>query len=397
VFHDRAEINVRAGRGGDGSLHFRREKHVPKGGPDGGDGGPGGDVVLVADPDLRDLSSFRVKRRHKAGSGEPGRGALKHGATGESIELRVPVGTQVLDEDEQLIADLAAPGARMIAARGGAAGRGNKRFASPTRRAPRFAETGLPGEEATYSLRLKLLADAALVGLPNAGKSSLLTRISNAKPKVAEYPFTTLAPILGTVDAPDASRQLTVADVPGLIEGASEGVGLGHEFLAHLERANLLLHVIDSSGDDVAERFATIDRELAAYGAGLETRPQAIVLNKIDLRADPPDFDVEDERIVRVFRVSCATGAGIEEFRRALFELCPPQALAAPAEDGLVDFLVYRPRPGGRRFRVLRTDRGFRISGEVPADQEELDAALEAAGARRGDEVEVDGEILEVQ
>jgi GTP-binding protein len=397
VFHDRAEINVQAGRGGDGSLHFRREKHVPKGGPDGGDGGPGGDVVLVADPDLRDLSAFRVKRRYKAGSGEPGRGALKHGATGESIELRVPVGTQVLDGDEQLIADLAAPGARMIAARGGTPGRGNKRFATPTRRAPRFAETGLPGEEATYDLRLKLLADAALVGLPNAGKSSLLARISNAKPKVAEYPFTTLAPILGTVDAPDASRQLTVADVPGLIEGASEGVGLGHEFLAHLERANLLLHVIDSSEDDAAERFATIDRELAAYGAGVETRPQVIVLNKIDLRADPPVFDVEDERIVRVFQVSCATGAGIEELRRALFELCPPQALAPLSEDGLVDFLVYRPRPGGRRFRVLRTDRGFRISGEVPADQDELAAALEAAGARRGDEVEVDGEVLEVQ
>jgi GTP-binding protein len=397
VFQDRAQINVQAGRGGDGSLHFRREKHVPKGGPDGGDGGPGGDVVLVADPDLRDLSAFRVKRRYKAGNGGPGRGALKHGATGESVELRVPVGTQVLDEAEQLIADLAVPGARMIAARGGTPGRGNKRFATPTRRAPRFAETGLPGEEATYDLRLKLLADAALVGLPNAGKSSLLTRISNAKPKVAEYPFTTLAPILGTVDAPDASRQLTVADVPGLIEGASEGVGLGHEFLAHLERANLLLHVIDSSEDDAAQRFATIDHELAAYGAGLETRPQAIVLNKIDLRANPPSFDVADERIVRVFQVSCATGAGIEDLRRALFELCPPQTLAPLSEDGLVDFLVYRPRPGGRRFRVLRTDRGFRISGEAPADQEELAAALEAAGARRGDEVEVDGEVLEVQ
>jgi GTPase len=397
VFHDRARIDVQAGRGGDGSLHFRREKHVPKGGPDGGDGGPGGDVVLVADPDLRDLSAFRIKRRYKAGSGEPGRGALKHGATGEALELRVPVGTQVLNEQEQVIADLAVPGARMVAARGGIAGRGNKRFATPTRRAPRFAETGLPGEVASLDLRLKLLADAALVGLPNAGKSSLLTRISNARPKVAEYPFTTLAPVLGTVDAPDASRQLTVADVPGLIEGASEGVGLGHEFLAHLERANLLLHVIDSSEDDVAERFATIDRELAAYGAGLETRPQAIVLNKIDLRPDTPAFDVEDDRIVRVFQVSCATGEGVEELRRALFELCPPQAPAAPSEDGLVDFLVYRPRPGGRRFRVLRTDRGFRISGEVPADEEELAAALEAAGARTGDEVEVDGEFLEVQ
>jgi GTPase len=397
MFHDRARIRVQAGRGGDGSLHFRREKHVPKGGPDGGDGGPGGDVVLFADPDLRDLSSFRARRWFRAENGEPGRGSLKHGATGGAVEIRVPVGTQVLDEDGQLIADLAAPGARVVAARGGVAGRGNKRFATPTRRTPRFAETGLPGEEATLDLRLKLLADAALVGLPNAGKSSLLARISNARPKVADYPFTTLAPILGTVDAPDGTRQLTVADVPGLIEGASEGVGLGHEFLAHLERANLLLHVIDASEDDVAERFQTIDRELDAYGAGLETRPQAVVLNKIDLRPDEPPFDVEDERIVRVFRVSCATGAGIEELKRELFELCPPQAPVEEAGDGLVDFLVYRPRPGGRRFRILRTDRGFRIAGDVPEDEAELDAALKAAGARKGDEVEVAGEVMEVQ
>jgi GTPase len=397
MFDDRARIHVQAGRGGDGSLHFRREKHVPKGGPDGGDGGPGGDVVLLADPNLRDLSAFRAKRKFKAGSGDPGRGALKHGASGETVEVRVPVGTQVLDEDAQLIADLASPNARIVAARGGIPGRGNKRFASPTRRTPRFAETGLPGEEATFDLRLKLLADAALVGLPNAGKSSLLTRISNARPKVADYPFTTLAPVLGTVDAPDGTRQLTVLDVPGLIEGASEGVGLGHEFLAHLERANLLLHVIDAAADDVAERFATIDAELAAYGAGLETRPQAVVLNKIDLRADAPPFDVDDPRIVRVFRVSCATGAGIDELKRTLFELCPPQAPPDVAENGLVDFLVYRPRPGGRRFRVLRTDRGFRITGAVPTDEEELTAALKAAGARKGDEVELEGEVLEFQ
>src|SRR5207249_3533886 len=261
----------------------------------------------------------------------------------------------------------------------------------------RFAETGLPGEQATLDLRLKLVADAALVGLPNAGKSSLLTRISNARPKVAAYPFTTLAPVLGTVDAPDRSRQLTVADVPGLIEGASQGVGLGHEFLAHLERANILLHVIDAAEDDTESRFATIDSELEAYGAGLDTRPQVIVLNKIDLRPDLPTFDVRDNRIVRVFQVSCATGAGIDELKRALFELCPAQAPAALPEDGLVDFLVYRPRPGGRRFRILRTDRGFRIHGQVPSDEEELAAALKAAGARKGDEVEVDGEVLVVQ
>src|SRR5690349_7799284 len=197
---------------------------------------------------MRDLSAFRARKSYRAGNGESGGGSLKHGASGESVEIRVPVGTQVFDEDAQLVADLASPSARVVLARGGIAGRGNKRFASPTRRTPRFAETGLAGEEAQLELRLKLLADAALVGLPNAGKSSLLARVSNARPKVADYPFTTLAPVLGTVDAPN-SRQLTVADVPGLIEGASEGVGLGHEFLAHLERARVLVHVIDSSED----------------------------------------------------------------------------------------------------------------------------------------------------
>src|SRR5215212_8138913 len=308
MFDDRARIRVQAGRGGDGSLHFRREKHVPKGGPDGGDGGPGGDVVLVADPDLRDLSAFRAKRTFKAGSGEPGRGALKHGASGETVEIRVPVGTQVLDEDAQLIADLAASSARVVVARGGIPGRGNKRFASPTRRTPRFAETGLLGEEATLDLRLKLLADAALAGLPNAGKSSLLARMSNARPKVAAYPFTTVEPVLGTVEAPDG-RQLVVADVPGLIEGASEGVGLGHEFLAHLERARTLIHVIDAS-QPAEEQWATIDAELAAYGAGLSELPQIVVLNKIDLTPDPP-FGVDDARVVAVFRISCATGEGI--------------------------------------------------------------------------------------
>src|SRR5205807_4849412 len=267
----------------------------------------------------------------------------------------------------------------VVVARGGSGGRGNKRYATPTRQTPRFAEVGMPGEESTIELRLKLLADAALVGLPNAGKSSLLTRISNARPKVAEYPFTTLSPVLGTVESPDG-RQLVVADVPGLIEGASQGVGLGHEFLAHLERANILLHVIDAAQDDAAERFETIDRELGAYGAGLDERPQVVVLNKIDLRPELPSFDVVDERILRVFPVSLPTGAGIDALKRALFELSPPQAPAAAPEDGLVDFLVYRPRPGGRRFRILRTDRGFRIHGDVPTDEDELAAALKAAG-----------------
>jgi GTP-binding protein len=395
VFSDRARIAVQAGRGGDGALSFRREKYVPKGGPDGGDGGPGGDVVLVADPDLRDLSSLQRRRRVRAQNGRHGQGAGKHGATGSDAEVAVPVGTQVFDEERQLIADLAGSEGRVVVAHGGTGGRGNARFATPTRQAPRFAETGLPGEEVVLELRLKLLADAALVGLPNAGKSSLLRRISNAKPKVAAYPFTTIEPVLGTVDAPDG-RQLTVADVPGLIEGASEGAGLGHEFLAHLERARLLVHVIDAAERDPAESWAMIDRELHLYGMELDERPQIVVLNKIDLLPEAPELAVEDERILRVLPVSCATGAGIDVLRLALFELCPPKEAASDAgADGLVDFLVYRPRSRRGGYRILRTDRGYRVVGSPPA-RDELEAALREAGAKTGDEVAVGDEVLEL-
>jgi GTPase len=394
VFHDRARIRVKAGRGGDGALSFRREKHVPKGGPDGGDGGPGGDVVAIADPDLRDLSSFQRRRWIEAKRGGSGSGSGKHGAAGESVELPVPAGTQVFEGD-QLVADLKSPGARVVLARGGAGGRGNRRFASATRQTPRFAEVGETGEEAEVELRLKLLADAALVGLPNAGKSSLLRRISNARPKVASYPFTTIEPVLGTVDAPDG-RQLTIADVPGLIEGASEGVGLGHEFLAHLERARMLVHVIDVAAGEPAEQWAQIDRELAAYGAGLDALPQIVVLNKIDLLPESPELGVEDDRIVVVYRVSAATGAGIEEFQRGLFEHIPePEALPEESPEGLADFLVYRPQPRGRRYRIFRTDTGYRVAGRPPGDKE-LAEALKAAGAKTGDEVEIEGELVEL-
>jgi GTPase len=394
VFYDRARIHVQAGRGGDGGLSFRREKHVPKGGPDGGDGGPGGDVVLVAAADLRDLSAYRPNQYIEAARGGSGRGALKHGASGEHAELRVPIGTQVFDEGGSVLADLVHPGARVVIAHGGGPGRGNKRFATPTRQAPRFAETGLPGEELWLELRLKLLADAALVGFPNAGKSSLLRRISNAKPKVADYPFTTLAPVLGTVDSPEG-RQLTVADVPGLIEGASEGVGLGHEFLAHLERARLLVHVIDVT-EDAGESFRAIDSELAQYGAGLDLLPQIVVLNKVDLLR-PAAFEVDDERIAGVFGVSAVTGEGIPEFRRALFDLVPqPDDSAAAESEELADFLVYRPRPSRERaFRIFRTDRGFRVTG-TPPDGSVLEEALRAAGARRGSEIEVGDETFEL-
>jgi GTP-binding protein len=397
MFHDRAEIHVEAGRGGDGGLSFRREKYVPKGGPDGGDGGRGGDVVVHADLVLRDLSGYRRLRKVVAGRGGNGRGSKRHGADGADEVLRVPVGTQVLDGEGRLVADLAHPGARFTAARGGQGGRGNARFATPTRQTPRFAETGLPGEEADLVLRLKLVVDAALAGLPNAGKSSLLRRISNAKPKVADYPFTTLEPVLGVVDGPDEA-QLTVADVPGLIEGAAEGAGLGDQFLAHLERARVLVHVIDASEPGSEARFRTIDAELAAYGGGLEEKPQIVVLNKVDLITEPPTLAVEDERISRVLAVSAATGEGVATLKSALFELCGTEPdVRASEDDELPEFLEYRPRPRRRHsFRILRTDRGYRVVG-TPPPPDELEEALRRVGIKRGAEVEVGGEELEWQ
>jgi GTP-binding protein len=385
VFHDRARIRVKGGRGGDGSLSFRREKFVPKGGPDGGDGGDGGDVILYADPDLRDLSAFQGRPWLEAKRGRHGEGSNRRGANGENVEVGVPVGTQVLDEGGGLLADLAHPGARIVAAHGGAGGAGNRRFATPTHQAPRLAELGAPGEDASLELRLKLLADAALLGFPNAGKSSLLRRISNAKPKVADYPFTTLAPVLGTVEAPDG-RQLTVEDVPGLLEGASEGVGLGDEFLAHLERARLFLHVIEAH-EEVEERFRAIDGELQAYGAELADRPQIVVLSKVDLVGEAPSFEIEDPRVLAVVATSAVTGQGIEELKTTLFDLVPEQAPALSASPELADFLVYRPQPPRRRrVRIFRTERGYRVRGQASEED------LRAAGVRPGAVVEYEEE-----
>ena len=408
MFNDRARIHVTGGRGGDGALSFRREKYVPKGGPDGGDGGHGGGVVLVADPELRDLSVFRGRQRFRAGRGRHGEGSNRHGAAGDTVEIRVPVGTQVFDEEGRLLADLAHEGARADVAAGGHGGAGNRRFATPTTQAPRVAEVGQPGEERWLELRLKLVADAALLGFPNGGKSSLLRRISNAKPKVAAYPFTTVAPVLGTVESPDG-RQLTVADVPGLIEGASEGVGLGDEFLAHLERARLFVHVIDVT-EDVASRFRAIDRELEAYGAGLRERPQIVALNKIDLAAEPPSFDADDPRVLAVVPVSAVTGAGIDELKRALFAFVPERvaepaarpgaAARAAAADELADFLVYRPEPPRRRaFRVFRSDRGYELRGGAVdrMSPDEVREALRNAGARPGDPVTVGATTYEFE
>ena len=281
-----------AGAGGDGCMSFRREAKVPRGGPDGGDGGRGGAVVLVCDDSLRDLQGFQRKARYHAGRGGHGEGAQRHGADGETLTIGVPPGTQIAADGEDggdLTGrrwELLAHGQRATIARGGSGGKGNKRFATPTRQAPRFAERGLAGEEGWLALQLKLLADVGLVGLPNAGKSSLLARLTRAAPKVADYPFTTLSPVLGVLEGED--RQLVLADIPGLIEGASDGAGLGHDFLAHVERTRLLVHVLDLAPEldgrgSASVNHATIERELAAHDARLARLPRVLALSKCDL------------------------------------------------------------------------------------------------------------------
>ncbi|HEX2127094.1 MAG TPA: Obg family GTPase CgtA, partial [Thermoleophilaceae bacterium] len=284
MFHDRARIYVKGGDGGNGVVSFRREAHVPKGGPDGGDGGRGGDVVLVCDPPLRDLSAFRREAHFKARRGGHGQGSNRHGATPGPLEVAVPPGTVVEDHDRGDRWDLLRGEQQAVVARGGSGGRGNRHFATATRQTPRFAERGLPGEERWLELRLKLLADAGLVGLPNAGKSSLLARLTRAHPKVADYPFTTVEPVLGTLERDD--RQLVLADIPGLIEGASAGAGLGHEFLAHVERCRLLIHVLDLApldGSDPAGNHRTVEAELREHGHGLAELPRILCLSKADL------------------------------------------------------------------------------------------------------------------
>src|SRR2546423_6879257 len=291
MLHDRARIHVQAGAGGDGATSFRREAHVPRGGPDGGDGGRGGAVVVVCDASLRDLQGFRQNAHYRAGRGGHGEGALRHGARGEDLTIRVPPGTQIEAQEEEPAGrrwELLAPGQRATIAHGGAGGRGNKHFATATRQAPRFAERGLPGQEGWLELRLKLLADVGLVGLPNAGKSSLLARLTRAAPKVASYPFTTITPVLGVLEGEE--RQLVVADIPGLIEGASEGAGLGTDFLAHVERTRVLVHVLDiapalspGEGSEPRTNYETIERELAAHDPRLAGLPRVLALSKADL------------------------------------------------------------------------------------------------------------------
>jgi GTPase len=447
MIHDRARIHVQAGGGGDGSASFRREAHVPRGGPDGGDGGRGGEVVLVCDDSLRDLQEFRRKTHYSAGRGGHGEGSQRHGADGETLRIRVPPGTQIAGpegEEGDLGGrrwELLAAGQLATIARGGAGGKGNKRFATPTRQAPRFAERGLPGEGGWLELRLKLLADVGLVGMPNAGKSSLLARLTRAAPKVAAYPFTTLSPVLGVLEGED--RQLVVADIPGLIEGASEGAGLGHDFLAHVERTSLLVHVLDlapelsgSEGADAAVNHEMIERELLAHDPRLAGLPRVLALSKSDLVTDEraQEAVLEWQRRlgpeVPVIATSSATGAGLKALASELLARVAPAGVAPTGEgergaasgrladeEELAEHMVFRPAAGSG-FSVERLSAGsFAVRGKgiemllARYDVENEDAmayvegrlrrigvlkALEAEGFQPGDEIEIAGITFEL-
>jgi len=429
VLYDKARIFVQAGRGGDGCMSFRREAHVPRGGPDGGDGGHGGAVVLVCDDSLRDLQSFKRRAHYKADRGRHGEGSQRHGADGGDLIVRVPPGTVATLEDGT-VHDLVVPGQRAVVAGGGSGGRGNRRFSSATRQSPRFAEKGLEGDEGWIELQLKLLADVGLVGLPNAGKSSLLSRMTRADPKVASYPFTTREPVLGTLEG--AERQLILADIPGLIEGASEGAGLGHEFLAHVERTRLLVHVLDLApldGSDPEANFATIEHELELHDPRLARLARVLALSKADLVSDE-QADLAraawQERLgedVPVFVTSSATRQGLEELATELLRRVPVRGAAAEEAAELEDVAELAEhrvfKPAARRgFRVARVEDGlFRVEGDAVDrliarhDLDNEDAlihvegrlrrmgvmrALEAAGFEPGDDVEIAGIVFEL-
>jgi GTP-binding protein len=419
VFIDEVKINVKAGDGGAGCASFRREAYVPKGGPDGGDGGPGGDVVLEADGTLSTLIDYHYKRHFKAQRGTHGKGAARDGAHGDDLVLKVPKGTIVRDaETGETIGDLTRDGQRLVAVRGGGGGRGNRHFVTSTRRAPTFAELGEPGEERWIELELKLLADAALVGLPSVGKSSLIARMSAARPKIADYPFTTLVPNLGVVDA--GGRSFVVADIPGLIEGASEGAGLGHAFLRHIERTALILHVVDLSGScegrDPLEDIDVINHELAAHAEELAERPQIMVGNKADVEGAQDNSrrvaEWAAQRELPYFEVSAVTGEGIGPLVRAVGEAVH-EIRASQAEQEPAEFeAAYVHVPQGDREVVVERamDGGWDVTGagveriviKTDMNNEEAVAYLQrrlqkmgiegrllAAGAKNGDTVHI--------
>ena len=363
MFLDRVRLVVKGGDGGRGVISFRREAHVPRGGPDGGDGGKGGDVILRVDPELGTLADFRFAREVDAEPGAAGGGRNRTGRSGADAVLRVPPGTVVKDSTTgETVADLITLSEEVVVARGGSGGKGNARFATSTRRVPRIAEAGGKGERREIELELKLLADVGLAGMPNAGKSTLLASLTSARPKIADYPFTTLVPNLGVARLED--RELVVADIPGLIEGASRGAGLGEEFLRHVERTRLIVHVVDASRPDPLADIATIDAEIRSYGRGLAERPLMVALNKIDLpearAAAPRIAEALRAREVDAFPISAATREGVDALLRAVFERTRPRETSADVtpRERRVAFAGSTPD-----WRVLREGAAFRVSG----------------------------------
>jgi GTP-binding protein len=368
MFLDRVTIWLRAGDGGDGAATFRREAHEPRGGPDGGDGGRGGSILLRVHPGETTLRDFQQRRHYTATPGGRGERARRHGKSGDDLVIAVPPGTAVMDEATgQLIADLITPGQEAVVARGGRGGLGNKHFATPTHQSPRHALKGEPGEERTVSLELRLIADVGLVGLPNAGKSTLLAALTAATPKIADYPFTTLEPNLGVMDlGPEEPRLPTIADVPGLIEGASEGAGLGHAFLRHVERTRVLVHIVDGSAADPDADFEIVRNELRAHDPALLAKPTLVAFNKLDRPAAVAGWSAFQRARRRdglpVVALAAATGEGIPAFRAALVGLLPSAAeLAAPPEPAGV--VVHRLEPA-TAFSVTReADGAWRVVG----------------------------------
>lgn len=390
MFYDYAKVNVKAGDGGNGIVAFRREKYVPKGGPAGGDGGKGGSIILRADEGLRTLIDFRYQTHYKGKRGDHGSGAKQHGRSADDIVLRVPVGTVVRDADtKKLLGDLRHHGQEIVVAQGGRGGRGNARFVSSTHRAPAFAENGEKGEERWITLELKLLADVGLVGFPNVGKSTIISRVSAAKPKIANYHFTTLEPNLGMVRV-DAGRSFVIADVPGLVEGAAEGAGLGHRFLRHVERTRVLVHVVDLSGSegrDPLEDLAVIRGELERYAPQLNEKPMVIVANKVDLMSDD-DRDAALARLseaypeVRIFPMSAATDSDLNEL---VYHLADILDAIGPVEYAEEDFEPVEEEQQKQKapFRVQKIGPdayevvGPEIDGLVGRTQFERDEAVE--------------------
>jgi GTP-binding protein len=366
---DSAHISVKAGDGGHGLINFRREKYVPRGGPDGGDGGRGGDVVLVADRAVNGLGQYRYKKLYSATRGGNGAGGKKHGKNGPDLELRVPPGTIAKSAATgEVIGELVEEGMKLRIAIGGKGGRGNTHFATPSNQAPYISETGQQGEDVRVDLELKLISDVGLVGLPNAGKSTLLTAVSRAQPKIADYPFTTLEPVLGVVEA--GYDSYVMADLPGLIEGAHEGHGLGLEFLRHVERTRLLIHVVDASQEDPAHDVAVIDHELKSYEHGLGDRPQIMAFNKMDV----PEAAVREPELRALSKdlgrpcvfISAAARQGTGDLAKLAFEMLERIKEDEPLPQPGEEIEILRPRPRGPRFAIEHEADGWRVTGDQP-------------------------------